>query len=129
MNIAYLIVAHESPNHFKRLICALSSPNSACFVHVDQKSNLDDFLMPEAMHVHFYEDRVPVYWGEFTIVEATLRLIRYAVNAPVHYDYYVHLSGTHYPVCSTRYIAHFFENHLGAEFINTDSMGSEKGKP
>jgi hypothetical protein len=128
MNIAYLILAHESPNHFKRLIRALASPNSACFVHVDRKSNLDDFLMREAANVHFYEDRIPVYWGEFTFVEAILRLMRHAVNASTHYDYYVHLSGTHYPVRSADYIEHFFEEHHGAEFINTDSMSSEKDK-
>lgn len=130
MKIAYLILADNNPNHFKRLIRALDSSDSACFVHVDRKSNLDDFLMPEAANLHFCEDRIAIYWEEYSVVEATLRLMCDAINAQEQYDYCVLLSGNDYPLRSVRYIQHFFEMHRGMEFINAYSMtDGDKGKP
>src|SRR5262245_39180657 len=98
MKIAYLILAHESPNHCKRLIWALDSPDSAFFVHVDKRGMLDDFLIPSAANLQCEQNRLPLYWDEFSVVEATLQLMRTATNAAEHYDYLVLLSDSDYPL-------------------------------
>lgn len=43
MTVAYLVAAHDNPGHLRRLIGALSSPSSKCFVHIDRKSDIKKF--------------------------------------------------------------------------------------
>jgi len=129
MKIAYLILAQDNPQHCKQLIRALGSPDSTFFVHVDKRSVLDDFLIPGAANLHFEQNRLPIYWKEFSVVEATLRLMRTAIYTADRYDYLVLLSDSDYPLRSARYIYHFFAKLRGTEFINCYSMTNGKGKP
>ena len=82
MRIAYLILAHKNPSQLAELVMALDDPTKTRFyIHVDQRS-ADFFGSPslkpimDRENVLFLRDRVRVYWGGFSIVEATLRLIR-----------------------------------------------------
>ena len=86
MKIAYLILAHNTPNHLRRLISALSTPSCAFFIHLDQKSSMEPFAGLAADNVHFTRERVPVYWGDFSQVEAILVLLRDAFADPRGFD-------------------------------------------
>lgn len=130
MKIAYLILAHSNPRHFGRLISALSSGSCAFFVHIDSKSNIEDFLRAEGTDVHFVERRIPVYWGDFSQVEALLILLRAALADSRHFDRFVLLSGTDYALQPTSRIEYFFARNRSAEFINLVQMpSSAAGKP
>lgn len=130
MKIAYLILAHNTPKHLQRLITALSSGSSSFFIHLDKKSNIDDFLGIKGNNVHFTRERVPVFWGDFSIVEATLILLRTALADRCNFDRFVLLSGADYPLRSAAYIEQFFESNPNKEFINLVAMPSEvAGKP
>jgi hypothetical protein len=130
VNIAYLISAHNNPAHLKRLIAALQAPNTRIFVHIDRKSDFAAFQHLVGPDVTFCADRVAVYWGEYSQIDATLVLLRSALHAPMKFDYFVFLSGTDYPVRSQGYIEDFFVRHAGQEFINIISMPSvELKKP
>ena len=113
---------HKDPLLFKRTVAALSSENAGLFVHVDKKSNVAPFLESENEGVSFTEPRLPVYWGEFSQVEATLLLMRDALWSERSYDYLVFLQGGTYPLRSARYLEHFFEANRGCEFMNLALM-------
>lgn len=125
MKIAYLILAHNNPQHLRRLVGAVTSPSSVCFIHIDKKSTISDFLPMASENVVLSDKRLGVYWGDFSMVEATLVLIRKALADPRHFDRLVLLSGTDYPLRSVSTIENFFSRHASDEFINLVQMPAE----
>jgi len=131
MRIAYLILAHQYPSQLADLVTMLSHGNrSQFYIHVDRKS--EGFLdsptletIKNCENVTFLEDRVGVYWGGFSIVEATLQLLRKAVDEG-GFQYAVLLSGQDFPIKSNGYIESFFELNLGKEFISYVPLPSDE---
>ncbi len=103
VKIAYLVLTHGMPDHLGRLIAALRDDGVRFFVHVDRKVPIAPFLAHQAHDVEFLDARVPVYWGQWQMVDATLRLMDRALER-ADPDYLVLLSGTCYPIRSNRYI-------------------------
>lgn len=130
MNIAYLVLTHRNPQLLKKAIQTLSSEDCAFFIHVDQKSNIAEFAGIGGKNVFFSETRLPVYWGEFSVVQSVLLLLRQALDSPQNYDYFVLLSGNDYPLKSAKYIHSFLEENRGAEFMSIVKMPNEAaGQP
>lgn len=130
MKIAYLVFAYKNPQVLKKAIEALSSEDCAFFIHIDQKSRIEVFSQIKGENVFFTEKRIPVYWAEFSGIEAILLLIRKALEAPRTYEYFVLLSGSDYPLRSREYIANFLKQNRSLEFINSVKMPNEAaGKP
>ena len=128
MRIAYLVFAYKNPKLIKRAIDALSSENSAFFIHIDSKSRLEDFRAIQGENVFFSERRLPVYWAEFSGVQAIMLLIDHVLASAVSYDYLVLLSGSEYPIRSRHYIESFLNLHAGSEFIRLVKVPAP-GKP
>src|SRR4030066_113594 len=130
MKIAYLILSHQHPAQLTNLVTTLNHGNRSLFyIHVDRKS--EGFLdspsltsIKDLENVTFLNDRVGVYWGGFSIVEATLRLLRKAVDEG-GFQYAVLLSGQDYPIKSNSYIESFFQAHDGKEFISYTPLPSQ----
>ena len=130
MKIAYLIFAHDNPQHLNRLINSISSPSSMCFLHIDKKSDLKHFSEINFDSVIISEKRLPVYRGHFSQVEAIIAVMRQALEHPIHFERFVLLSGTDYPLRPTSYIEKFFEQNPTREFISLVKMPNPKvGKP
>ena len=110
MKIAYLILAHDTPKQLQRLITALSSNSSSFFIHLDRKSNFADFSLIKGDNICFTQERVPVFRSDYSHIEAILILIKIALSDLRHFDRFVLLSATDYPLRSTLYIERFFEN-------------------
>ena len=115
MRIAYLILAHNNPNHLQLLIKSLSSDKSSFFIHIDRKSSQDEFSKLNGENIHVCQENIPVYWGGFSIVDATLILLRQALSEKRRFDYFVLLSGTDYPIQPVSYIEKLFENRMPCE--------------
>jgi Core-2/I-Branching enzyme len=126
--IAYLVFAYKNPQLLKRAIKTLSTGHCAFFVHIDQKIDIGQFSCISGDNVFFTDKRVVVYWGEFSGIDAILLLIRQALGRPERYDHFVLLSGSEYPLRSSRYIHTFLEENQGLEFISLMKMPSP-GKP
>ncbi len=79
--IAYLILAHDDIGQLIRLIRRLKSSGEV-FVHLDNKSNKFFYLqkLQELHNFHLVSPRVNVFWGGFSLVEATLRLMEAATE-------------------------------------------------
>lgn len=131
MDIAYLLLAHDQPTHLRDLIARLSTPDSRFYVHIDRKSRLDDFVLPPDHRIKLLADRVRVFWGDYSQVEAILRLMRAALADPGFTPQrLVLLSGADYPVRTNAYIHDYFRDHAEDEFINLVQMPSiDKNKP
>ena len=129
MRIAYLLLVHNTPNHLQRLLSALKYKNDDFYIHVDRKSSCS-FENEVGERIYFTRERIPVYWGEFSQVEAILILIRQALNTGNKYDYFILLSGSDYPIRSPGYIHNYLQKNYGDEFINVTEMpNDELGKP
>jgi hypothetical protein len=127
MNLAYLVLAHNTPNHLCKLIDALNSSNVQFFIHIDAKSNNSLFKQKiNHQNVAFIRDRVSVYWGEFSTIKATINLIREALNSQHKFDYLILISGSDYPLKSASYINDYFAQRAGAEFINLVEMPNQE---
>lgn len=125
MRIAYLILTHSMPDHLGRLIEALRDGDALFYVHVDRKVPIDPFLAQRAADIEFLDKRAPVYWGQWQIVEATLRLMARAfeLGRP---DYLVLLSGTCYPFRSPAHIQRLLGEGSGDRvFLNTVPMPND----
>jgi Core-2/I-Branching enzyme len=128
MKIAYLIFAYKNPNLIKKTIEFLTDDDCAFFVHIDSKSDIRQFESLRGNNVFFIDERIAVYWGEFSGVEAILLLIRQALAAFQRYDYFVLLSGSEYPLRSRQYIRRFFDENRGQEYMTMKKMPAP-GKP
>jgi hypothetical protein len=131
MRITYLILAHNTPNHLTRLVRALDSPNVDFFIHIDRKSDISRFRDRLSQpNVAFLKNRIAIYWGDFSDVEATVRLIKEALKRTVQPNYLCLLSGSDYPLRSPQYIEDFFSRNWGRQFINLVQMPCKAvGKP
>lgn len=116
MKIAYLIMAHKDPAHLHRLIQAISTPNTTCYIHLDKKSDMFEFTHLENSNVHFIKKRLPIYY-DYSLVEATLELMRNALDDRRQFEYFIRLHGVDYPVQPAAYIENFFNERVGSEFI------------
>lgn len=130
MKIAYLITAYENPHHLQRLVSTIVTPQSEVFIHLDAKSDATRFKLVERDHVYFVEPRIPVYWGEFSMVRAILLLMQRALASPQRCDYLCLISAADYPLRPIHELHAFFEKHAGSEFMNITAMPNEAlGKP
>lgn len=127
--IAYLMLVHANPAHLQRLIARLRSDNAVFFLHVDKKTNLGPYVPLQTDDVRLVPDPVAVHWGDFSQVEAILKLMTTALAAGT-FERFVLLSGADYPLWPTADINAFFAAHPQDEFINMVPMPCEAaGKP
>jgi hypothetical protein len=86
-----------------RLIGHLHSLGADVYLHVDEKSAIEEFidaLGEDAERVIIVRDRLNIRWGGFLMVQATLDLLR-RMRATKLYDRYTLLSGDSYPIKPT----------------------------
>jgi hypothetical protein len=130
MKIAYLVFAYRNPHLINKMIEHLSCKDSSFYIHIDKKSNIDEFSSIKGKNIHFSDIRLPVYWAEYSGIRAILILMHQAINARQDFDYFVLLSGSDYPIQNRQYIHDFFKANRGMEFMNIVRMPCvEAGKP
>lgn len=117
-----MIMAHDRPDHLARLINRLDGDWLDVFIHVDAKVPLEPFraAIREDGRVRFLDrhERIAVNWGGFSSVEATLLMLRAALNDPGGFDRFCLLSGSDFPIASAKAIHDGFASNR--EFIRID---------
>lgn len=123
VGIAYLILASDQPAQLARLVRALSGPAAHFFIHVDRRADASAFvrLVPPSPHVQYAPGphRVRVYWGGYSMVRATLALMRLATTGGIPFHRYCLLSNADYPIKSRAEIEERLSSPL--EFIRIQS--------
>ena len=100
MRVAVLVLASHTPRALAATANYFAASDVDIFVHVDAKTDFAGYLAqagPWPPRVKFLEARRRVYWGGFSMVEATLDLLRTAVQAGP-YERYVFISDNSLPV-------------------------------
>ena len=121
MRIAYLILAYHQPKHVGFLIERLDDGNARFFVHVDRKRDVTPFRQAiRSERAVLLDARLPIYWGGWNMVRATLNLLRHAHQNGAS-DYYQLLSDSCDPIKSNREIA----ARLGAGNFNYVTINEE----
>jgi len=115
----YIILAHKAPDQLKRLIDRINDEDSFFFIHIDKKSDIEQFT--ECIvgdNIKFITNRMNCLWGDFSQVIATIRLMEEAVKSKRD-GMIILLTGQDYPIKSLSEIDCFIEKNSGYNFIDT----------
>lgn len=127
--IVYLILVHGDPELLARMVGALDNDRVRFFIHVDAKNDIGHFKtnIPMKDRCTFITDRVEVYWGGFSMVEAILRLMKAAINDVPDFKYAVLLSGAHYPIKTNDYILSMLQDSSSEylQYAKVSEIGCE----
>ncbi|MBA4852670.1 beta-1,6-N-acetylglucosaminyltransferase [Emticicia sp. BO119] len=125
MKIAHLILTHANPTQLKRLIESLVHPEADFYIHVDLKAAIEPFLPLANNQVFFVQNRVKVYWGAYSIVQATVNSFKQILSSHRKYDYVNLMSGQDYALKSTEAIHAFFAQNPDKAFMDALLINSE----
>lgn len=132
MQIAFIILAHDQPDHLARLVKRISKPWNTIFIHIDKKSDINKFksLVEEKENIIYVDKkrRVNVSWGGFSAVKSTLNMIDMARQHQRDFDRYCLLSGADYPIKNTEEIFKGLNNDTEFIFVGskiTDGSASK----
>ncbi len=123
----YLLLAHDQPQHVGRLVERLDDGESSFWLHLDPRAD-DEAWRSVLAHpcVVSVEPRVACLWGTWSMVEATLTMVRACLDSgpPGHL---VMLSGQSYPVKSNQHIDDHLTAH--ADLVHMDLWALEERWP
>jgi hypothetical protein len=91
MKIAVLVLACRYPIGLRALTRFFFAPCFEIFVHVDRKIDAAPFVESAGDSACILQERIPVFWRGWSIVEATMRLIIHAKSRS-EFDRYLLLS-------------------------------------
>lgn len=115
----YIILAHNKPKQLLRLISRLEDGQSFFFVHIDANVRLDNFdFLKSKKNVFLLDKRVKCFWGDISLVDATLLTIHEIISNGYLDGYTILLSAQDYPIVSNEKINQFFEENDGFDFID-----------
>ncbi len=120
MKHAILVMAHGNLSVLQKCMQLLDDERFDFFIHMDAKSKDNGHWLSEVCHKSkvVFTDRVAVYWGHHSQVEATLMLLKSAYSE--EYSYYHLISAVDMPLKTPNEIFNFFkESPAGTEYINT----------
>ena len=103
----YLILAHNHPAQLERLISVLRRPGAHFVVHIDAKSPIEEFQLRlgALADVSLVPERIAVNWAGWSQIEATLSLIRHALERAPESRRLTLLSGSCYPIAGNAQLA------------------------
>ena len=117
MKQAILVQCHKNPKQINLLLDALNDPSLDIYIHIDKKSNIgSEIKTGERIHILPDEYRVDVGWAEFSQVEATLNLMRYAAVRG-EYGHYLLCSGQDYPLVKASELSDFLNESADFNFV------------
>lgn len=123
IKVAFLMQCHKNPEQINLLLEALNHPMVDVFVHVDKKSQAikDKITQRAGVYILPEQQCVDVQWAQYSQVEATLQLLRAAVNRG-GYSHYWLISGQDYPLRPMDNILDFLEANQEANFIECSQI-------
>ena len=101
-HFAYLLLSHNNPRQVEALARRILdlSPHAQIVVHHDSRAADPPWGGRPSAPIHLVE-RGRVSWGDWSMIEATLRMLRYAVDQ-LDADWFVLVSGEHRPAVDLR---------------------------
>lgn len=127
---AILLLIHNNFEYVETVLKLLDSKYFDFFIHIDSSVNQEETVLScdfEHSNCYFIKDseRMNIRWGDFSIVEAELKLLKLARNKG-NYKYYHLLSGADFILKTPKQIFDFFNNSEQVEYINYFDIPREK---
>jgi len=123
MKIAHLILAHSHPEQLEKVIERLHYLEDLYYIHIDAKQDIAPFKRLERFsNVFFIKKRVKVYWGAYSIVQATLNGFEEMIASGKQFDYVNLLSGQDYPLQDICFIHEYLSANYGCLFMQYYSV-------
>ncbi|MBY8976075.1 glycosyl transferase [Rhodobacteraceae bacterium NNCM2] len=127
--IAYLLLAHKQPGRVIAQAGALTAHGDTVTIHYDRRASQADFNtlrtgLADNPNVVF-APRVKCGWGTWSLVRATLNMIRTAKRRFTGQTHYYLISGDCYPTKSRSYIDRFLERQSDKDFIEAKDFFAE----
>jgi hypothetical protein len=118
LRLAHLILVHDNPIQLERLVRRLLSPNTDVYIHLDMKCHPEDFgNIASLSGVFFIANRTSVIWGEYSMMEATLKSFEEILNTAKTYSHINLLSGSDYPLKHVSEIERFLFANADKTFM------------
>lgn len=113
----YIILAHRNPKQLARMIDKLDDGQAYFYIHLDLRVKIDDFQKDiNKPNVFFISKREKCFWGDFSIVKATLNLME-AVKNDNRKGFVILMSGQDYPIKNQVEINKFLSVNKDYNFI------------
>ena len=121
MKQAYLIIAHNKIEQLKFLVSLLDYEKHDIFIMFDKKSKVteDEKRQIESVverSTIYFTKEVPIYWGDYSQVQAEMQLFSTAKNQQ-EYSMYHLLSGVDLPLDTAENIYNFFDKRKEYNFL------------
>ncbi|MEM9736341.1 MAG: DUF5928 domain-containing protein, partial [Pseudomonadota bacterium] len=121
--IAFLLMAHKGPQEVIAQARALIAHGDGVAIHWDGRGDDGDFATIQAAFADtkrvVFAPRIRCGWGTWSLVAATLGLMRLARRAfPLATHHYL-ISGDCYPIKSRSYLERFLDDQGGRDLIET----------
>lgn len=120
---AYLILWHKNDSQLIRLLQTLDDERNDIYIHADKKTQgfSQDKLKNAVKRANvFFTKRIRVTWGGYSVVKATLVLLKESTDNG-EYAYYHLLSGEDLPIKTQEYIHEFCQKNADREFVKIKS--------
>lgn len=118
MKHAILITTHNNVEITKNLLSLYDDECIDFYILVDKKAkNYQLEILENVCHkskIKFVE-RIDIYWGTFSQIQAELILLKEAIKG--NYDYYHLISGCDIPLYTKKEFLDFFKQYQGKEFV------------
>jgi hypothetical protein len=126
MRLAHLILVHNNPRQLERLIKRLQHNYVDIYIQLDKKTSIEDFeYLSSLTNVFFIKNRLKVYWGNYSLVQATLNGFEEILETGILYSHINLLSGQDYPLKSNAEILAFLFSNKDKTFMHSLSIEDE----
>ena len=120
MKKVFGIICHRITNPLVCTINNLSSfSDNYIILHVDSKCDLGSFEFLSSENVHILQERVEVKWGGFSLIDATIKILKKA--SVLDFDYFFLISGDDIPCKSNHYMDNFLNEINLKNIVHYDS--------
>jgi Core-2/I-Branching enzyme len=126
MKLAHLILAHKEPSQLERLIKRLNHDSAEIYVQLDAKADIQAFAYLEKQYqVSFIKNRIKIYWGSYSIIQATLNGFEEILATGKQYSHINLLSGQDYPLQHNNRLLDFLFNNTSKNYMHALSIDEE----
>jgi hypothetical protein len=117
MKICFIVLAHHQPRIFHELIRNITWPNSDVVVHIDKRSDINQFPISGFANVRCMQNRRRVHWSGWSLTKTICAALEYALQVS-DADYFLYMSGTDFPIQRADVITEFLKKHYPTNFLN-----------
>jgi len=124
--ITFVILAHENADHIADLARNLTEWNDTAHavIHYDLKSPAHEFeklkaAFANSARVHIVTERIKCGWGDFSLVDATVRALKLIRKSKIDCERVMLVSGACMPIRPLAELSQFLDQHPRTEFIES----------